>query len=1030
MNRTVSTLEVGGFQLRIKDANTNASLGNITTYIWNNDINNPEVSFDLGSANSKTSIAGKLNVGYYYKIQIAYIDSSMLHHVGYFSTICIVKFTKKPKVYLAHLNRYMTNTDIIDYTGVYSNSDTSEKAYQYMFTLRDSSGNVLENSGWLTHNSNTDTELGQSQDLYTLMHAITPDDKYTMQYSVLTNNKLRIDSPRYQVVGSTSILPELDAFLIADPDYDNGCVNLNLQAKSMGRDKKTGEKLKAKLSGSFILTRSSLAENFSIWTRLYAFTLTGRLPEGALFTDYTIEQGQTYRYAIQQYNEHGIFSSRIYASYREYDDFGDLIASNKTDIVAAFEDMFLYDGERQLRIRFNPKVSSFKTVLSENKKNTIGSKYPFFFRNGITQYKEFPISGLISYMVDENEYFLKRTDDLDMPADWTDTTDITDENLTYERKFKLAVLDWLNDGQIKLFRSPGEGNYLVRLMNIQLTPNDSLSRMIHTFQCQATEADDCTASNLSKYGFLKADPTIPMQLRFGTILLDEYIEEVITKVTNQRIPNTEDYYTIADALEVVKSQDLLNGWACQYLKIEECWPATEFELGDENFYIGSTGQYEATFTDQPLGLFLKNPRRHMTGIITYGVLTSVNNQFDTVVSLTQSDVFQFLDYQGGTNFIAENMTQKSQINKIYFMHFYLNDLIYDFESIEHFRNYYGLYMQIQHEENIGNDLNDEGILICHLRGMSNITDEYHYLDEYYHKVYNYETGTFYYEYIQRGAGDLYIDNTLIRMSNGDIYRYTLKNDVEYIGYDEAHQTEYYGGAEHFGIAGIMTKLEIDNQQVGPTQVIIDDDKLDISITTDAYLPLTDKIPNNVQWGQAVRAEICYQQLTVDYGPEFNEKLIVGRSYSMNDAYNYVDKLHKYYDASILKYDRWPGTIDIITLVRNLNSDPNMTFYVWRPWDRFYRLEDEERLNFTGEEVWMPSTSWKFDPNDEWEYKNGEMISGASYYQPTSPVTDYNAIINIDSEKFSNQYPLAVKQYDSLLVEKLKEEERELNIDGD
>jgi hypothetical protein len=31
-------------------------------------------------------------------------------------------------------------------------------------------------------------------------------------------------------------------------------------------------------------------------------------------------------------------------------------------VVADFEDMFLYDGERQLKIKFNPTVSSFKMV--------------------------------------------------------------------------------------------------------------------------------------------------------------------------------------------------------------------------------------------------------------------------------------------------------------------------------------------------------------------------------------------------------------------------------------------------------------------------------------------------------------------------------------------------------------------------------------------------------------------------------------------------------------------------------------------
>jgi hypothetical protein len=54
-------------------------------------------------------------------------------------------------------------------------------------------------------------------------------------------------------------------------------------------------------------------------------------------------------------------------------------------------------------------------------------------------------------------------------------------NLKREREFKLEVLNWLNNGQPKLFRSPTEGNYIIRLMNISLAPEDKLGRMIHTF---------------------------------------------------------------------------------------------------------------------------------------------------------------------------------------------------------------------------------------------------------------------------------------------------------------------------------------------------------------------------------------------------------------------------------------------------------------------------------------------------------------------------------------------------------------------
>jgi len=44
----------------------------------------------------------------------------------------------------------------------------------------------------------------------------------------------------------------------------------------------------------------------------------------------------------------------------------------------------------------------------EQKTNTIGGKYPFIFRNGNVYYKEFPISGLISYQTDEDFFFIKQ----------------------------------------------------------------------------------------------------------------------------------------------------------------------------------------------------------------------------------------------------------------------------------------------------------------------------------------------------------------------------------------------------------------------------------------------------------------------------------------------------------------------------------------------------------------------------------------------------------------------------------------------
>jgi hypothetical protein len=67
---------------------------------------------------------------------------------------------------------------------------------------------------------------------------------------------------------------------------------------------------------------------------------------------------------------------------------------------------------------------------------------------------------------------------------------LTVKNTNIEKEFKLEVLDWLTNGKPKLFKSPKEGNYIVRLMNVSLSPNDTLGRMIHTFSATAYEIGD------------------------------------------------------------------------------------------------------------------------------------------------------------------------------------------------------------------------------------------------------------------------------------------------------------------------------------------------------------------------------------------------------------------------------------------------------------------------------------------------------------------------------------------------------------
>lgn len=545
----------------------------------------------------------RFNIGQFYKVQLAFVDD--FQEIGYYSTVATVKFTTKPTVtveglkigavnlhrrtYIGHYSQssvldeaalynlreelsrqllnlytnYTANNDMTldDYEAnknrlisqyqVKSNKiptqyrDTTEKEYSYQFILYDEDGNVLRDTGVLLHNNSTDLNNYESFDSFTLPLELAEGISYYLQYIIITNNNLTIKSPKYRLMYAKSVNPEIKAKVITKLNYNNGYIDIHLEGEK-------SEGIETNTTGSFMISRSDDKSNFTIWDEITKFNLVGQTPSSWSWKDMTIEHGVKYRYALQQYNKNDLYSEKILSVY--IDDDGNEIAE---PLEAYFEDAFLYDGKVQLKIKYNPRISSFKTDLMETKIDTIGSKYPFIFRNGAVEYKEFPISGLISYLSDEENLFIS-DENLDLTKNFTNwnrtvtfdtklanadeefffdlenysdisydavqtmrdgwesqkarlkeieeakqrTTDLLDYNIAAERAFKISVLDWLNNGKIKLFRSPAEGNYIVRLMNVSLSPEDRLGRMLHTFSCTAYEIADCTYENLMSYNLV------------------------------------------------------------------------------------------------------------------------------------------------------------------------------------------------------------------------------------------------------------------------------------------------------------------------------------------------------------------------------------------------------------------------------------------------------------------------------------------------------------------------------------------------
>lgn len=640
MNKAVSKIQVSGFVLKAKTVQSSTYLFTIQNKDTNtyNMEDSPWVTFILNDFELSS-----LRVGQFYKFQIAYIDNN--GEIGYYSTIATGKYTSKPDLYIATANANMglkigqINMHHNYYLGCYKqNEDISEKVYSYEFNIYDSMGNLFITSGEQLHNHSYDTEINESYDDFFVNRELVINQSYYIQYKIKTINGLELATSKYRIMKKTSIETEMEASISAILNYDNGYIDINL----IGTKNQYG--LETPVTGAFLVTRACSDNNYEIWSEISRFKLQAQNPSRWLWRDYTVEQGKTYKYAIQQYNDAGLYSNRL----------------ESNAIYVDFEDAFLYDGKRQLKIRYNPKINSLKINILENKLDTIGSKHPFIFRNANTYYREFPISGLISYLMDEQNLFMAEEDFITSEK----TTNFTSENLIQERLFKTEVLEWLTDGNPKVFRSPTEGNFIVRLLNVSLTPNDSLGRMLHTFNCTAYEIAEFNYDELNSYGFISLiDPEVSY-LRFKTINFSKTVDNQVIYLHGQ-----------------------VNDLPAITVRIDNMMPGDIFKIINKNgesqtISIGVTGSYyidlgtEITAIIIPEDLDEKGEYIYnYNGSMTYSYYSTSQNLFNKIdnVNIIEVPTRQFF---GECDLLHEISKIKMQNNTYYLnpkvdlLHFY------------------------------------------------------------------------------------------------------------------------------------------------------------------------------------------------------------------------------------------------------------------------------------------------------------------------------------------------------------------------
>ena len=481
---------------------TNESVVNTSTgllYFNKEDIEVADISSDdkYSITISSDKIIDGWTLNQLYKVQIRFSNSPnavensqkwIIDNESYFSewsTVCLIHPISEPtlelKGFIPAINGNETIFTSLDNVLIgnlkFKDKDDEEYLESYNFKIynRNDLETVLFDSGTIFTNEFNPNEINCF-----INYAFVDGEQYTMHFSYKTSSLYeRTIEYNFTIVSLGGEF--LDANISAEPDEEEGRIKIHVYSDTN------------RFFGNLTIRRTSSNSNFQIWEDIHT---TSVLSEDFLdFTwyDYTIESGVWYKYCVQK---------------RSMDEGRGLIIPIEKPIMAVFQDMFLTRDKQQLKIKFNPKVSSFKHTLSDSLNQTLGSKYPFIKRNGSVNYRQFSISGLISHFMDENELFMSIEDrycnQKDLYNDYNEKNRISEYNdFTLERVFRDKVKEFLYENNVKLFRSPAEGNILVRLMDVSFSPEETLGRMIYSFSATAYEIDDLSFNNFEKYGIQK-----------------------------------------------------------------------------------------------------------------------------------------------------------------------------------------------------------------------------------------------------------------------------------------------------------------------------------------------------------------------------------------------------------------------------------------------------------------------------------------------------------------------------------------------
>ena len=566
------------------------------------------------------------------------------------SKVCLLKAILKPELKITgfeanHETIFTSANHVI--TGNLETTDDELESYQIQIYLKNNLDTPVYDSGLIYSDSFAPNEI-----YHEVKYGYIESETYVLRITYATQNLYTKSIDFYFIILSRNT-DILRATISATPVNELGYINVNINS-----DTDT-------IFGSLVIKRASNKTDFLVWEDIHYLNLTDDQPLNVSWQDFSAEHGVWYKYCVQRVNSYG---SRGLAVIMD------------EPVMLFIEDSFLIGGGRSLKLKYNPIINSYAHTMSESLVQTIGSKYPFIKRNGAVEYKQIGFSGMISHFMDDGNLFVEPELLYNgyeyLYEGFNNNHRITAYNdITLEREFRKEVQEFLLNGEVKLFKSPTEGNILVRLMNTSFTPEKVLSRMIYSFNTTMYEIADATLENINKYNV----QLIGEREHFVHKTIEKTVYTTIdfskTQDLATYLQEQENGFNTIDKLNILSSIDNINiqfesDPYLIYINGDDVKPATATDTDNVNPYLGyiiyvnnnpvilgPAGTYNISASDGVAIESFRVPLGEANIACSYTVAETENIADDPKYMSYSTKIVQFLDITVPTDNIIEHLVQ-------------------------------------------------------------------------------------------------------------------------------------------------------------------------------------------------------------------------------------------------------------------------------------------------------------------------------------------------------------------------------------